>query len=621
VPAVVTISNAPWSNFKESDYTLAQLIRATLIHPPTPTQVKSDYKLRVREPDGTLNKNGVFAAASALAGGRGGVNATNAQKSSAAVKLIGLYRILDAEPPESIKSLVHSAADDFIAHFGVKGMKWGVRKNYQELRSRPRQSAQVVSSKTGETVTVQQRKMPRLGAAIGAISPWYRKQLNNSTLMDVKVGGKNVGDIAFTRKSSSEVNFGWIGIKKSQRGKGYATAVFDAGVKHARQQGYSKISLEVPGNAPDARHIYEKFGFKPTGEVLGHPGDMWGGLTVMTYNIPRATSVRHSETLSDELERAFDIHFGAMGIDDIILGPEESSMAQSDANAVLEHFGVKGMKWGVRKADASSASRSPKTAKADKKWAKKASSSRTFVAVHNAAVKRMNKTEVSRINNKSEYKNKDFTNDSPLRRKYYNEFETTFMRVMNEESSRIIGPNASGTQRLKFEVDPSGSGDIHYRIETIKHANTSPPDIIAKTNDKGYIVSFSVVENALMQGEDLVNNFIEHFGVKGMKWGVRRDRSGGGSSKPAPSTDAVRVNAYKKTVKRGGTNALSTKELQDLVTRMNLEQQYSRLQPPSKTSRAAKFAADVLVNAGKQQATKMVNDALSKQLEKLLKKK
>lgn len=72
---------------------------------------------------------------------------------------------------------------------------------------------------------------------------------------------------------------------------------------------------------------------------------------------------------------------------------------------------------------------------------------------------------------------------------------------------------------------------------------------------------------------------LAHFGVKGMHWGViRRNR-------PPASTDAVKVRESMKTVKKGGTQALSTKELQELVNRINLEQQYARLQSTKKQSR------------------------------------
>ena len=79
---------------------------------------------------------------------------------------------------------------------------------------------------------------------------------------------------------------------------------------------------------------------------------------------------------------------------------------------------------------------------------------------------------------------------------------------------------------------------------------------------------------------------LEHYGTKGMKWGVRKKRdsgsgSSGGSSKPKPtmSADAKRVSKIKTKVKTKGRDSLSNDEMQDLVKRMNLEQQYSNLNP------------------------------------------
>ena len=98
------VSNKPWSQFKESDYTLEQWHRACLIHlhDGKPTS-KEQCKLPVREPDGTLNRNGVHAAAAALAGARGGVKAPPEAKRKAARALVRLYRrVLKEDPPESI---------------------------------------------------------------------------------------------------------------------------------------------------------------------------------------------------------------------------------------------------------------------------------------------------------------------------------------------------------------------------------------------------------------------------------------------------------------------------------------------------------------------------------------
>lgn len=129
----VTVSERPWSDYTKADYTPEQWHAACLIHqhegPPTS---KDQCKLPVRTPTGTLNRNGVFAAAAALAGARGGVNASPEEKAKAASALLRYYKQLDAEPPPSLR---HDATSGLIArfatelfHFGVKGMKWGVRR-------------------------------------------------------------------------------------------------------------------------------------------------------------------------------------------------------------------------------------------------------------------------------------------------------------------------------------------------------------------------------------------------------------------------------------------------------------------------------------------------------------
>lgn len=95
----------------------------------------------------------------------------------------------------------------------------------------------------------------------------------------------------------------------------------------------------------------------------------------------------------------------------------------------------------------------------------------------------------------------------------------------------------------------------------------------------------------------LMGDGISHYGVKGMHWGVRKDRSGGSSApaaKPAPkprmSEDAKAVEKAFGKINRGGTDALSNQELQHLVNRLNLEQQYSRLtsEPNSQQANALK---------------------------------
>lgn len=109
------------------------------------------------------------------------------------------------------------------------------------------------------------------------------------------------------------------------------------------------------------------------------------------------------------------------------------------------------------------------------------------------------------------------------------------------------------------------------------------------------------------------DNELRHFGVKGMKWGVRKaDRnapravatkqkpgdyiqSKGGKRQPG-SEDAFRTQTYRQMAKASTTDSLSNKELQALVNRMNLEQNYARLKKQEDRRTRGKRAVGRVIN-------------------------
>jgi hypothetical protein len=125
------ISSQPWSNYTKADYTPEQWHSACLIHQHdgAPTS-KDQCKLPVKTPNGVLNRNGVHAAAAALAGARGGVHASPAEKAKAAGALLRYYRDLGEDAPASL--LQHSDDSYILEHYGVKGMHWGIRRDLDE---------------------------------------------------------------------------------------------------------------------------------------------------------------------------------------------------------------------------------------------------------------------------------------------------------------------------------------------------------------------------------------------------------------------------------------------------------------------------------------------------------
>lgn len=108
----------------------------------------------------------------------------------------------------------------------------------------------------------------------------------------------------------------------------------------------------------------------------------------------------------------------------------------------------------------------------------------------------------------------------------------------------------------------------------------------------------------LTPGAPPLDTYLEHFGVKGMKWGVRK---GGRPAKSPASSEATRKMEINQKAKRSGKKSLTNEELRIAIERMNLEQQWNRLRVNEQPA-ARRFVSSLLLDIGKQQVGNVVRE-------------
>lgn len=91
------------------------------------------------------------------------------------------------------------------------------------------------------------------------------------------------------------------------------------------------------------------------------------------------------------------------------------------------------------------------------------------------------------------------------------------------------------------------------------------------------------------------NTSLTHFGILGMKWGVRKSQPTIDSAKRMPSKEHLEMRRLNKK----GVAAMTDAELKTYVSRMNLERQYKDLNRQN-VSAGRKFVVDIIKEIGKE---------------------
>ena len=265
-----------------------------------------------------------------------------------------------------------------------------------------------------------------------------------------------------------------------------------------------------------------------------------------------------------------------------------SEVTDMSNNNEIYHSGVKGMKWGVRKARSGYIQPRATLSRRDQK-------EQSFIddpqKVYNSVYKRASsklRKGTRLLNNSQKYKGKNFKTDSPLRQEYYNDYSKMVEQQLNAAAisrvhiftNRRLGMSPHRTLQMKFSFDynkelrasydiakadtkkgikeerktakdnTKGGGAISIALDKarkiVKHEDINIDDtemdeitIDVITDDAGYIVDINYPEEESeqdsMEQSALVldDAFIAHYGRLGMRWGQRRFHNKYGEINPA----------------------------------------------------------------------------------------
>ena len=135
----------------------------------------------------------------------------------------------------------------------------------------------------------------------------------------------------------------------------------------------------------------------------------------------------------------------------------------------------------------------------------------------------------------------------------------------------------------------------------------------------------------------MTENELLHYGVLGMKWGVKKARKSSDTvEETRRKSNTQNSNTQKSNTQNSNTkqqskkfvtkkqrqkqimedlNSMSDKELRERLNRMQMEQQYIRMMTPEKSA-AKKQVEQFLINEGRNLAAQMLREQIRKQTNK-----
>ena len=330
-------------------------------------------------------------------------------------------------------------------------------------------------------------------------------------------------------------------------------------------------------------------------------------------------------------------------------------MSETEVENFLEHYGVKGQKWGVRRARNGKIRARATMSKRDLDDSDWLDGGNTKAESFNAAYHKTYRNAagkirqgIRKVNKDPKYAKQDFRKDSPLRKEYYSEISKMATEQLNAAASRK-GASPSKRFELQFDFDvsreakptvtvrrrdtrlgrkdaratakesrgPSALDKTVKAVKELKHADEESATFDLVVDEMGYILDLGIPIDEAEQSDEL-EEFLEHYGVKGMRWGVHRSRSARrkASGKPDNGPKAKPKQAS-STPKKKSVKDMTDEELKAAVQRIELERKYSQLAPSTK-SKGAQAAKKFMAKNGEAIAGRFLQEAAAVAIKKAL---
>jgi 2'-5' RNA ligase len=314
----------------------------------------------------------------------------------------------------------------------------------------------------------------------------------------------------------------------------------------------------------------------------------------------------------------------------------------------VEHHGIKGMRWGVRKENVTGGvkkiGRAIGKVASDVQFENMARDGRAADHIENKGHADFRKIDLPKINTKPEYqaarklRTRLRNPRDPVVKQYRKEIKTTYIQRMEKTANSLT--NKSGTRQYTIRERgwdlPSEGGNLptskhiwEVSTRTVQHddSTTKPFFVELILDQDGFVTDINQINPSdfTQHTAELGAEFIAHYGIKGMHWGIHTRQSTrstpspvapkatshvpsgakrktklqveGGQNHPAHE-DAIKVALAKVKLKKSGVAALSNQELRDVANRVQLENQVSLLT----SHKGKRFVTQQLQNEGQNLA-------------------